>query len=530
MRDILNLLDNLLNEAKLGADQIPSNKASTIKDPVTGKAMSRPELFLYKVQNSSPFTLVSGGEVIIDPTEAPRVEAWIKSGPKGPAGTISLKTVDGGTVKNTELLKTVEFGSKESETIKLKGSDVFATTDQEVQDFGNSIDALLAAGGFPASEMYEKIANSAQMQKLGKLGDAVIYMARQASEGAIPEFPENLSASEIKAIELYASEYIGVLGLLSGATKFKRGNRKDFDEFVGTNLGDMIMYFPKDSANPLADSFSVVNDETGHAIKISSKAAGKGAPPAMSSLKIPADVQEKYPEAYDFFTTSTQSTLSAFSQPFEMMNWLEANVPSAVPAEYKSLLPFDSATVGALQQSLKNSTPVDPELMEVFNNRLSSKVQQSENTDGGKAWYAVTKDVMDAINKKNAIKGFQPAVIESLGYNFIQLYTNAKGNKLVTEAFWPAKISGQVKLKTKGSAADPTKGKISVEISPDGKDEEPDVGTGLSAPAKKSKAKTSATDLDVATEPDSGLRASAGGVEKEKKFGTPATLGRKRQK
>jgi hypothetical protein len=449
MRDILNLLDTILTEANLGAPEIPSNKSSAFKDPATGKPMTRPDLFLYKVKNSSPFTLVSGGEVTIDPTEANRVSAWITSGPKGPKGSILLNTLDGGMVKNTELLKTVEFGSKESETIKLKGSDIFDTTDQEVQDFGNSIDALLAAGGFPAGQMYEKIANSKQIQKLGKLGDAVIYMSRQANEGLIPEFPKDLSESEIKAIELYASEYIGVLGLLSGATKFKKGNREDFDQFVGTNLGDMIMYFPKDSANPLADSFSVVNDDTGHAIKISSKAAGKGAPPAMGSLKIPSDVQKKYPEAYEFFTASTQSGQSAFTQPFIMMNWLAENVPSAVPAEYSSLVPFSATTIEQLQKSLKNATPVDSALMNVFNQRLSSKVQDSDNTDGGKAWYAVTKDVMDAINKKNAVKGFQPAVIESLGYNFIQLYTNAKGNKLLPKHFGLLKLTGRFDSKLK---------------------------------------------------------------------------------
>lgn len=527
MRNIINLLDNILSEANLGASEIPANKASAVKDPTTGKPLSRPALFLNKVQNSSSFTLVSGGEVIINPGEASKVNAWLKSGPKGPSGTITLQTTDGGTVKNTELLKTVEFGSKESETIKLKGSDVFATTDQEVQDFGNSIEALLAAGGFPANEMYDKIANSPQMQKLGKIGDAVIYMSRQANEGQIPEFPKDLKPPEIKAIELYASEYIGVLGLLSGATRFKKGNRKDFDEFVGTNLGDMIMYFPKDSANPLADSFSVVNDETGHAIKISSKAAGKGAPPALGSLKIPEDVRKKYPEAYDFFTTSTNSELSAFTQPFAMMNWLSENVPEAVPKEYNSILPFDSKIINQLQSSLKNATPVNSKLMKIFDRRLSEKVRGSANTDGGKAWYAVTKDVMDAVNKKDAIKGFQPAVIESLGYNFIQLYTNAKGNRLVTEAFWPAKISGQVKLKTKGSAAEPGKGRISVEISPDGRDEEPDVGAGETTATPK-KAKTSSADLDAYTQKSSGLKASAGGVEK--KLGTEKTLGRKRQR
>jgi hypothetical protein len=527
MRDILNLLDNLLTEENLGAPQIPASSLSKVTNPRTGKLLTRPELFLLKVKTGSPFTLTTGGEVVIDAKEASNVAAWITKGPKGPAGSIALRTVDGETVKNTELLKTVEFGSKESETIKLKGSDIFDTTDQEVQDFGNSIEVLLTAGGFPAGEMYNKIATSPQVQKLGKLGDAVIYMSRQASEGKIPEFPGNLSEAEIKAIELYASEYIGVLGLLSGITKFKKGNRKDFDEFVGSNLDDMIMYFPKDTANPLADSFSVVNDETGHAIKISSKAAGKGAPPAMGSLKIPEDVQKKYPAAYDFFITSTIAKQSAFVQPFAMMNWLATNAPKTVPAEYRSLLPFTDRLIATLEDSLKNSTPLPVELMNVFNKRLTAKVQTSGNTDGGKAWWAVTKDVMNAINNENAVEDFQPMVIQSLGYNFIQLYTNVKGNKLVTEAFWPAKISGQVKLKTKASASNPTKGKISVEISPDGKDEEPEIGTG-DVPAKKIKAKTSSADLDTVTQTSSGLKASAGGVEK--KLGTPKTLGRKRQK
>jgi hypothetical protein len=528
MRDILNLLDSVLTEASLGADQIPATSLSKVADPKTGKLLTRPELFLFKVKTGSPFTLKDGsGDVVIDPTEANKVAAWIKSSPKGPAGSIPLRTADGGTVKNTELLKTIEFGSKESETIKLKGSDIFDVTDQEVQDFGNSIESLLASGGFPASEMYNKIASSPQVKKLGKLGDAVIFMARQASEGQIPEFPKNLSEAEIKAIELYASEYIGVLGLLSGITKFKKGNRKDFDEFVGTSLNDMIMYFPKDTANPLADSFSVVNDETGHAIKISSKAAGKGAPPAMGSLKIPEDVQKKYPDAYEFFITSTTPGQSAFVQPFAMMNWLSANAPKTVPAEYRSLLPFTDELIVTLENSLKNSKPLPAKLMKIFNSRLSSKVQNSANTDGGKAWYAVTKDVMNAVNNENAVEDFQPMVIQSLGYNFIQLYTNVKGNKLVTEAFWPAKISGQVKLKTKASASNPTKGKISVEISPDGRDEEPEIGTG-DVPAKKTKTKNSTADLDAVTQKRSGVTARAGGVEK--KLGSEKTLGRKRQR
>ena len=523
MRDILDLIDSVLTEETLGAPQIPASSLSKVTNPKTGKFFTRPELFLFKVKTGSPFTLSDGsGEVVIDPKEARNVSAWITKGPKGPAGSIPLRTIDGGTVKNTELLKTVEFGSKESETIKLKGSDIFDVTDQEVQDFGNSIESLLAAGGFPAGEMYNKIATSPQVQKLGKLGDAVIHMSKQANQGQVPQFPKDLTADEIKAIELYASEYIGVLGLLSGVTKFKKGNRKDFDEFVGTNLNDMIMYFPKDTANPLADSFSVVNDETGHAIKISSKAAGKGAPPAMGSLKIPEDVQKKYPKAYEFFVTSTIPKQSAFVQPFAMMNWLATNAPETVPAEYQSLLPFTDQLTTTLESSLKNATPLPAKLMKIFNRRLSTKVQDSNNTDGGKAWYAVTKDVMNAVNNGNAVKDFQPMVIQSLGYNFIQLYTNVKGNTLVTEAFWPAKISGQVKLKTKASASNPTKGKISVEISPDGKDEEPDIGTG-EAPVKKTKARISTTDLDTIPKKKSNLKAADTVAKPKEKFSRKAT-------
>ena len=157
MRDILDKLDTILVEANLGATEIPSKKASAVVNPATGKPFSRPELFLSKVITGSPFTLIDGGEVTIDPKEAPKVKAWIATGPKG---TITLNTTDGGIVKNTQLLKTVEFGSKEAETIKLKGSDIFSTQDTDVKDFGNSIADLLKVGGFPASEMYDKISNS----------------------------------------------------------------------------------------------------------------------------------------------------------------------------------------------------------------------------------------------------------------------------------------------------------------------------------------------------------------------------------
>ena len=467
MRDLLNLLDNVLTEEKLAFKELGPKKMSSVVNPKTKKPFTRAELFLYKVKNNLPFELVAGGSVVIDPKEARNVAAWLAT---GPTKTIDMRTADGGTVRNTGLQKTVEFGSKEAENIKIKPSDIFQTDPEtEIADLGNNIDTLLQAGGFPASEMYDKIANNPALVNMGQIGDAVIYMANQANHGQIPKFPDNLNKDQIKAIELYASEYLGALGLVSGAVPFMRGSREEFEGFVGGDLKDMIMFFPKASNNPLADSFSVVNDQTGHAVKISSKAAGKGAPPSLGSMKFPDDVREKYPEATAFLDKAQDSSLSAFTQPFELMNYLYEINPNKIPKAYRSLMPFTPELQARLESNFKGGKPIPQTIMDKFKKQLGEKVRNGDATDGGKAWYAVIQDMMRAVNTDRAVPELRPALIESLGYNFVQLYSNVKGDRLVTEAFWPAKISGQVKLKSKGSAGE-LKGKMSVEISPGGED------------------------------------------------------------
>jgi hypothetical protein len=529
MRDLLNLLDNIVSEASLAAGEIPPKKLSAVINPKTNKPFTRPELFLHKVKTGSPFTKIDGTEVVINRGDAGVVADWLAT---GPSKTIQMRTTDGGTVKNTELLKTVEFGSKESENIKIKPSDVFATDPKaQVTDFGNSIDTLLQAGGFPASQMYNKIANNPALVKMGKLGDAVIYMARQANDGQIPVFPPDLKKDEIKAIELYASEYLGALGLVTGAVPFIRGSREQFEEFVGGGLADMIMFFPKASNNPLADSFSVVNDENGHAIKISSKAAGKGAPPALGSMKLPDEVRQKYPDAAEFLDIAQDPGLSQFTQPFAMMNHLYLINPNKVPRAYHQMLPFDPEFVGEIENSMKTGRPLARSVMRNFEKQLSDKVKSGTAADGGKAWYAVTADVMRAVNSDRAVPDLRAALIESLGYNFIQLYTNVKGNQLVTEAFWPAKISGQVKLKTKGSAGE-IKGKMSVEISPGGSDIDP--GEIPGAEAQDGDGDVADVDTETLDQLTSTPRLKGPGVKAAKDRSEPKTdektLGRTKRK
>jgi hypothetical protein len=380
----------------------------------------------------------------------------------------------------------------------------------------------MAAGGFPAIDMYDAIANSPQIKTLGKVGQAVASMAKQITEGNVPVIPSGLSAQEVKAIELYASEYLGVLGLVAGIVPFKQGNREDFDNFIGTDLGSMIIYFPKNVSNPLADSFSVTNDQTGHSIKISSKAAGKGAPPSLTSLKLPDDIRSKYPEAAEFLNTAQDLNTSTFAQPFKMMNAMYEVKPENVPKEYTPLMPFSDELIGELESTVKGNTPVSRKIMAVFNKRLSEKVENSDNSDGGKAWYAVTTDIINAVNKGSAVPNLREALIESLGYNFVQLYTNVKGGKLVTEAFWPAKLKGEVKLKTKGSASDPKQGKLSVEISP-GK-EKANVEIGSQSAGAEEKAKLSTADLDAVTQEPRlkgpGVKVARAGSEPKTDVGT----------
>jgi hypothetical protein len=531
MRDILNLLDNLTEE-KLAASQIPITKASGVVNTKNGKPYNRQELFLIKVKTGSPFTLVSGGEVVIDPKEARAVAAWLATGPKG---TITMRTVDGDTVKNTELQKTVEFGSKEAENIPIKPSDVFATDEkQAIDDFGNNIEDILKSGGFPASNMYNKIAGNPNLAKLGKLGDAVIYMARQANEGKTPIFPGDLNKDQIKAIELYASEYIGALALVTGAAPFMRGSREQFEEFVGGNLADMIMFFPKASNNPLADSFSVVNNATGHAVKISSKAAGKGAPPSLGSMKFPEEIRNKYPEATEFLDAAQDPGLSSFTQPFALMNYLYEIDPAKIPKAYQSMMPFSPELVAQIENSNKTGKALPRKIMGQFEKQLSAKVRDGTATDGGKAWWATIQDMMRLVNNDKIIPDFRAALIESLGYNFVQLYTKVKGDKLVTEAFWPAKISGQVKLKTKGSAGE-QKGKMSVEISPGGTDldspsgqsrEEAGTLDAQVSTGGRPKSRISTTDLDNVNQKRSNVKAGG----KNEPLGSEKTLGRKRQR
>ena len=81
--------------------------------------------FLNKIKTGSPFQMVGGGEIKIDPSEYDRLLPILKPGAKG---QLKLKTADGGAILSSKLAKTAEFGGQaagaEGESIKFNRGEV----------------------------------------------------------------------------------------------------------------------------------------------------------------------------------------------------------------------------------------------------------------------------------------------------------------------------------------------------------------------------------------------------------------------
>jgi hypothetical protein len=504
MRDILNLLDTL-EEATLSPGEI-------IKYP------ERFDAFISHIQDGKPFYTTAGEEVILDPSEADRfLDLRTKN-----LFTGRLAGVDRNGNKHSlsSFEKTAEFGGASvkpgEDTSSSKEGALVKPTQIGITD------RPILAGDLGAEIVNNQVLNSTPY------GQAVAQVAQSISNGQPAVIPSEFAKTESvkKAIVDYAGEYLGVLALVNNQSNFP--NKKEFLKWLGGDLSGLTLNFPSKSNTQIADSFaSIINPNTQHQINISSKGTGGGAPPSLSGLVIPPSVRDKkeYKTAVDFIELCQNKNLpkpTTISQVFQAMNLLEERVPEAVPKEFKKFLPWPQEIVAQVSDSLKNGTPM-PKYQKLFANL------QSKGSDGGKLTYVVKDAVMEAVNG-GAVPEFQAAILETLDYNFIQQYTKmGKGGQLQFDTQWPAKLNGIVSLESKSGGTDPTKGGFSFKLKPAGSP-----ATGMppydsDAPSdQQSFAKTSAADLDSYTQKSSGLKASAGGLEK--KLGTEKTLGRKRQR
>lgn len=457
MREFINIIQNLTEDRTLSASTI-------LKRP------GRFQAFVSMIQNGTPFYNLDKEPVIVDSTEADRMLELFDAGEF--KGTIKLNT-DQGELSLNQLLKTKELGGQAStgeegeelskEAALLKPSQI-GITDRDI----------------PASQLGEEIINNSVLQST-EYGRAVIAMAEAIMSGQPAIMPDNLRKTKIGvSINDYAGEYLGVLALVTGQSRFPR--KQGFTQWLGADPSELTLFFPAESNTQLADSFaSISNDKTNHKVNISSKGGGGGAPPSISGLKIPEEIRNnpEYEAAVAFIDLADAGDSKKGIPPkyplpsprtvsivFQAMNLINEYVPDAIPEEFKEFLPWQQDIVKQCTDNIKSYKLGKPIEMPEYHS-ITDKVKTDKASDGGKLVYAVKNAVLKAVNENNAIPGFQDVVLNILDMNFVQQYAdyNKKTGVMTFATQWPAKLEGYISLESKSGATDPTKGGFSFKLS-----------------------------------------------------------------
>jgi hypothetical protein len=415
------------------------------------------------ITNGAPLYKVDGTPVVINPSEAKRIQDVFNQGMF--QGRITLLGKDGTQYPLSSFLKTKDYGglavppgTAEDPKPSIGPSATFGHGDVKP---GQQLTPELALelGAFPAGQLAAKIMASKHLDQQGDAGTAVKSMAEQISQGQLPTIPA-LKATVLNNIQNYAFEYLGVLQLISGTADFE--NSQEFYNHVGADLSSLVLYFPKSQSNPIADSYALVNKQTKNTIFISSKGAKGGAPSSITALKIPDKMKKligKDP-AISFLNVMQENSKPAWTQPFMAANWLEENIPGSM-GPLSKFLPFSDEFMLYLSSILKTrneGVPTDISQIPKEYQQLFSLVDSSVNSEHP-LFYNLRYYVKDQIHravKAGKIPNFSERMIELLGHNFVLLKTEKVGkpgsghfNTLVR---WPSKVGGKVTLEHKDPA------------------------------------------------------------------------------
>lgn len=454
MRDIIDNITNLLEDRTLSA--------STIK-----KYPERFDKFITMIRDGMPFYTVDKEPVVADPSEADRFQEMFDNDMF--KGSLSLRLEDGTDMPLNKLLKTSDLGGQ-------------ASTGEEGEETGKEA-ALLKPSQIgitdryiPATELGAEIVNNQVLQSTD-YGRVVIGMAEEIMGGANPVIPKEVPTKIKDSIIDYAGEYLGVLALVSGTSRFPR--KKGFTEWLGADISELVLNFPSKANTNIADSYATIsNERTKHTINISSKGKGGGAPPSISGLKIPQDIRDNpdYEATVAFIDLCDAEGGGRFnlpapktiSQVFQAMNLLYQYVPEAIPEKFNEFLPWPSDIINKVTDSMaafkkKKNLPL-PEYQSLWSDINFKK----PSSDGGKLTHAVKLAVMNAVNEGSALPEFQDVILAVLDMNFVQQYADfdPKSRVMSFATQWPAKLDGNITLESKSGATDPTKGGFSFKLSP----------------------------------------------------------------
>lgn len=457
MRDLLDKIAYLAEDRTLNA--------GTIK-----KYPERFDKFITMIRDSVPFYTLDKEPVIADPAEADRFQAMYDDNKF--TGTLKMAvTTDGGEKKElplSQLLKTKDLGGQAStgeegeetgkEAALLKPSQI-GITDQDI----------------PATELGDAIINNSVLQSTD-YGQIVIQMAEAIMQGNNPTIPKEVPTKIRASIVDYAGEYLGVLALIQGTSRFPR--RQGFEKWLGSGVSSLTINFPSKSNTNIADSFaSIKNEKTQHTVNISSKGKGGGAPPSVGGLKIPQEIRDnpEYEASVAFIDLCDSGKNPKYnlpeprtiSQVFQAMNLLYQYVPKAVPEKFNEFLPWKSDIINSVNDSMAAFKQRKNLGLPKYQSLWSDIDFKKPSSDGGKLTHAVKLAVMQAVNEGNALPEFQDVILAILDMNFIQQYADydAKSRTMSFATQWPAKLEGKITLESKSGATDPTKGGFSFKLS-----------------------------------------------------------------
>lgn len=435
---------------------------------------NRVKTFVDKMSSGMPFKKLDGSEVVLkkDPglLSILRKEKDSVSRQNLPSIPTKLVDIDGNPIKLSELEKTIEFGSTEKEKFPVKPSHLPSLSGDgpagkvDISDPA-VIKDILDKQAFPAGQLADRIIKDPVLNKqAGNLGKAIIEMTKQIVAGSVPTIPKELSKAEITALRDYAGEYLGVLQMVKGIADFP--NSGPFFEHLGTNdLSSLKLYFPKATATPLADSLgaadggiAAVESPTGTVMKISSKGDKIGAPPSLDNLDPKAVRGKKWAKEVVGFIDIAKGSSSA-EQPFRLINYLHTVAPETIDSKISRILPLSNQDIEGII-NVDNQRPANKKALYLY--KLAGNIKGSKF---GKCHYVINKELIASVNKDGSLPNLKKAVLEILGSNFIQIYSQIKGDKLQAFVLWPNKVNGDVYLYSKAYADAPTKGKLSFYVS-----------------------------------------------------------------
>jgi hypothetical protein len=422
----------------------------------------RPVVLMKKITNGDPLTLVSGETVTIDNSPENLINYQTALDNKQLPKLIDKATQK--VVPMGNILKTTEFG----------GHGVSAGTDpttvlNKTTLALKPVNIEIADKPFNRKTLVAEIINNSILQQT-EHGRVVIEMARQLAKGQVPQYNTEFQKPVVAAIQDDAGEYLGVLALLY-QTALNFPSMKQFMEHLKiSDLGGLAITFPSKINEPLGDSFAVKgtirNLKTGNRILISSK--GKtGAAPSLAGLAIPADL-ESNPEYENevAFVKLIQTTTPADYQPLKAANFIHNIDAEKLPQWIRDHLPFTDDQMREIMKwkdnkkyQISNAAEYADQVPEWLSAILGkippTKKVAPHASPGGWLLYKVTKAVMEAVNKNNALPNFEPIAREILQRNFIQVNATANKGQMTFSVMWPNKEmgTGTITLQTKNTAA-----------------------------------------------------------------------------